>query len=235
MEEKVVNSILKDLRNLPEKLLLADKIKTALKLPDIDLPRKNFLNWLLTGKYIPGILSDQEVLRYVQFQGKIRENHIIDKILQLIDQYHKDSYLYEERLITKKLFADLEKNPQYQPLLVIAVQSQKLLAQQSDTFLKQEADFINWLSGEPSDRYWLYAREYSKHPEIAVESIIERLKPPSSDKHYDALFNILSGMSSDQIKQMPELLVFLSHVDTRFAKFLEAYNVPEAPEVPSII
>lgn len=60
-EQKVANSILKDIVRLPEKSVLGSHIKIALNSPDIDVQTKTLFNWLLTGKYAQGILSEKEI------------------------------------------------------------------------------------------------------------------------------------------------------------------------------
>lgn len=85
-ERKVANSILKNLGSLPEKSLIISSIKTALASPQ-DQFAMNFLNWLVTGKYTPGILSEKQIERYTQHTGTVRDNSVISDIINSINLY----------------------------------------------------------------------------------------------------------------------------------------------------
>lgn len=126
MEQQVANSILKDLRSLPILPQLSAYVKFALDSPIATESEsiKNFLNWLLTGKYTQGILSENDVKDYLQYSENFtaKENPVIIQIIKLIEQYKDQAVNYNP---STPLLNALHDTPGYDQLVKAAEMTQR--------------------------------------------------------------------------------------------------------------
>lgn len=161
MEQQVANSILKDLRNHPDKPILVTRIKNALASPVTDDNAKKFLTWLLTGKYAPEILSYQDIIDY-----STNSNAVIKHIIDLINTYNNNDIIYQ-RKIRDQLLDDLNRTPKFNQLFQIA----KLI----DPYITEGKYIVSSLEGLKSNGGAKWAEEYQKDPENTIKEIMRRL------------------------------------------------------------
>lgn len=255
-DEEVAKSILFDIKRLPEVCQLVAQIKVALIATDVNTSRKNFLDWLLTGKYTKGVLTGGEIEAYLNHQNKvlrsdrgsvvsqvgqsittppqsnqIRSNPTIIKILQLVEHY-KDHVLNCDDVRTK-FINDYNKSLKYQSLRRIV----RLI-----NAVTKDINHISLLNGLKNGKISsVILNVYRLDPEAGLTMLLDSLKDIIYGQKFFKYLKSLGLLGSTISEMMSEFKKRdnvgvvsgrrLKDVVDELAAF---YNVPEAPDPPVI-